>query len=289
MESFSSSLYARPRVTRAAAAKLPMLLNLPADSKLVKHGAHTIFSSASERTVWRVSPLDLIDRLTENMNTIQQLNSDSGVLFPLRDEVEFTSGFCVTRWPLAGHFTDEGERGEALAEALLKLHASLLPTGLKRMDVMPRLDERMARIRALEGFHPSVLSALQHRVEALREPYAAMVASGAALLHGDAHPGNVMSFRGEPVLIDLDDLCLGPAELDAIPTLVSGNRLLRQERWEGFRKVFGDIKEWEHLPAAVESRELSMILRTAAHWNHGEKYRLELLSRLSGSPVWRNV
>lgn len=289
MDSFSSSTYARPRITRNDAAKLPMLLNLPADSKLIKHGAHTIFSSASERTVWRVSPLDLADKLTENMKTIQQLNGDAGILFPFRDEVEFLSGFCVTRWPLVAHVEDERERGEALAETLLKLHAALLPTGLKRVDVMPRLDDRMTRIRALTGFHPSVFSALQDRVEALREPYAAMVASGATLLHGDAHAGNVMRFRGDPILIDLDDLCLGPAELDAIPTFVSGNRLQRRERWEGFKDVFGDIKDWEHLPAAVESRELSMILRTAAYWNHGEKYRSELLSRLSGSPVWRNV
>lgn len=266
-----------------------MLLNLPADSEMIKHGAHTIFSSVSERTVWRVSPLDLADKLTDNMKTIQQLSSDAGILFPFRDEVEFISGFCVTRWPLVGPVVDERERGEALAATLLKLHASLLPTGLKRVNVMPRLDDRMNRIRPLKDFHPSILSALQDRVEALREPYAAMVASGATLLHGDAHAGNVMRFRGNPILIDLDDLCLGPAELDAVPTFVSGHRLQRRERWEGFKDVFGDIKEWEHLPAAVESRELSMILRAAAYWNHGEKYRLELLSRLSGSPIWRNV
>lgn len=266
-----------------------MLLNLPTDSKLIKQGAHTIFSSASERTVWRVSPLDLADRLTDNMNTIQQLSSDAGILLPLRAEVEFTSGFCVTRWPLAGSVTEEHERGEALAESLVKLHASLLPTGLKRVNVMPRLEDRINRIRNLKGFHSSVLSALEDRVEALREPYAAMVASGATLLHGDAHAGNVMLFRGAPALIDLDDLCLGPPELDAIPTFVSGRRLQRTERWDGFKGVFGDIKDWEHLPAAVESRELSMILRTAAYWNRGEKYRLELLSRLSGSPAWRNV
>src|SRR5262249_49847312 len=42
--------------------------------------------------------------------------------------------------------------------------------------------------------------------------------------HGDAYVGNLMTYDGSPVLIDLDDVCRAPRELDFAPSLVSARR-----------------------------------------------------------------
>lgn len=44
----------------------------------------------------------------------------------------------------------------------------------------------------------------------------------AVLCHGDLHPGNIVSRHREPVLLDIDGLCLGPPQWDHAPLLTWG-------------------------------------------------------------------
>jgi Ser/Thr protein kinase RdoA (MazF antagonist) len=114
-----------------------------------------------------------------------------------------TAGFPVSLWTFV-----HGDRPISLAPLLARLHAALADFA----EPLPWLS--VAREQISEGLDsltgtldPSVLSALRARHAAV---LADLPHDGGAVLHGDAHAGNV---RGG-VWIDLEETCRGPVEWD---------------------------------------------------------------------------
>ncbi|GAB3674538.1 aminoglycoside phosphotransferase family protein [Saccharopolyspora tripterygii] len=91
-----------------------------------------------------------------------------------------------------------------------------------------------------------------------------------AVIHADAHLGNVIGGPDGPLLCDLDSLCIGQPEWDLTPIAVGSLRMGYPAEWHReLADAYGfDITSWEGFPVLRELRELKIttgvlpILRT---------------------------
>jgi Ser/Thr protein kinase RdoA (MazF antagonist) len=92
------------------------------------------------------------------------------------------------------------------------------------------------------------------------------------VIHGDAHTGNVLLpaagygavARPEPLLCDLDGVCIGPREWDLVPTAHGATRFGRSPAdYQEFVDVYGfDITAWAGWPVLRRVRELQLVTST---------------------------
>lgn len=82
-----------------------------------------------------------------------------------------------------------------------------------------------------------------------------------AVVHGDAHLGNVIPGAGGPVLCDFDSCCIGPPEWDLTPMAVSAVRFGRPaEHQADLVSGYGfDVTAWEGYEVLRGIRDLKII------------------------------
>lgn len=109
--------------------------------------------------------------------------------------------------------------------------------GRDRSWLIGRIDELRGRWRSLDFMRPY------------------------GLVHGDAHPNNVMRLRnGETILGDWDHTAIGPREWDLVQLHYMRRRFdrLTHEDVEHFAAAYGrDIRDWDGLGTLIEVREIS--------------------------------
>lgn len=143
-------------------------------------------------------------------------------------------GWSVTAWQEVPDVDPTAAVGpEVLGRLAARLHGAtggLDPRGLVACDpVGAALGQVEAAVRA--GATPEgdldVLRAAATRLDASWQDAVAAAreqpddpVAGAAVVHGDLHPGNVVVGRDGPVLVDLELAGWGPRALDAAPTVV---------------------------------------------------------------------
>ena len=195
-------------------------LGLTVDDAIVLHD--------SNRLAVRLLPCDVLARVAPAAHQVAQFEVDLaqrlaetespvGALEPrVEPRVYERDGFVVTLWtyyePVA-----PGEVSPAdFANALERLHA-----GMRKLDVgTPHFTDRVEEAQQLaerwdltpdlaDADRQLLISTLRSRRRAIRE-------FGAAeqLLHGEPHPGNVLSTRTGLLFIDLETCCRGPVEFD---------------------------------------------------------------------------
>jgi hypothetical protein len=250
-------------VTRAiaAATSVAASLGLPASDAVVLHN--------SNKLALRLTPCDVLARVAHVGQEVAQFEVELaqrlaeagcpvGALEPRVEPLVHTrDGFAVTLWvyyePVTPHVSPAG-----YAQALERLHA-----GMRKVDVpSPRFTDRIAEaeeIVASPDLSPELAGAdrvfLSGRLASLRR---AIEDRGAAeqLLHGEPHPGNVLSTKDGPLFIDLETCCRGPVEFDLahVPQAVC-----------------------EHYPGAdrgllEECRQLVFAMVAAWHWDRGDQF-----------------
>jgi len=273
----------RPDVTRAiaAATSVAASLGLPASDAIVLCN--------SNKLAVRLTPCDVLARVAHVGQEVAQLEvelaqrlTEAGCpvcpLDPRVDPLVYTrDGFAVTLWtyyePVTPHVSPAG-----YARALERLHA-----GLRKVDVPgPRFTDRIAEaegIVASPDLSPELSGAdrvfLSSRLGSLRR---AIEERGAVeqLLHGEPHPGNVLSTKNGPLFIDLETCCRGPVEFDLahVPEAVC-------EYYPGVNQGLLD-----------ECRQLVLAMVAAWRWDHrdqfpnGRRFGEELLRSLREGPPW---
>ncbi|WP_285103485.1 phosphotransferase [Promicromonospora sp. MEB111] len=208
-------------VTRAiaAATSLAASLDLPADDAVVLHDSNKLALRLTPCDVFaRVAPVgqevaqfevDLAQRLAE-------VGSPVGRLEPRVDpRVHVRDGFAVTLWTYYEPVTP-GASPADVAKALEELHA-----GMRAVDVpSPRFTDRVTEAEVIVADpdrSPELADAdrvfLGGRLADLRR---AIEERGAVeqLLHGEPHPGNVLSTTSGALFVDLETCCRGPVEFD---------------------------------------------------------------------------
>jgi aminoglycoside phosphotransferase (APT) family kinase protein len=147
-----------------------------------------------------------------------------------------------------------------LARELAAIQRALLSTGIPAG--VPELVDRMARKIRLA---PALTTAEQDEAISRTE----QLPRGAALLHGDLHPGNVLMGANGPVVIDWFDATIGHPVADVVRSSI-----LMQP---------GAASEPRHLPGA--SRELLSQL----HASYLAEFHAELLMSADDLASWQAV
>jgi hypothetical protein len=270
-------------VTRAiaAATSLAASLDLPATDAIVLHN--------SNRLALRLTPGDILARVAPGWHEAAQLEVELaqrlaalgcpvGVLEPRVDPRVYTrDGFDVTLWTYYELVTPPVSPVD-YAKTLERLHA-----GMRDLDVpSPRFTDRIAEaeeVVANPDLSPELADAdrvfLRGRLESLRR---AIDDQGAVeqLLHGEPHPGNVVSTKNGPLFIDLETCCRGPVEFDLAH--------VSEAVCEQYPNINQGLLE--------ECRQLVLAMVAAWRWDRGDqfpnrrRFGEEFLRVLRAGPPW---
>jgi hypothetical protein len=208
-------------VTRAIAAAISIAtsLGLPADDAIVLHNSNKLALRLTPCDVFaRVAPpahgaaqfeIDLAQRLAEAGCPVGTLESQ------VKPRVYSRDNFAVTLWTYYERATPQLAPVE-YARALELLHAGMRKVDMPSPSFMDRITEA-ARVVADPALSPELADAdrvfLGGRLADLRRAIEDRGA-GEQLLHGEPHPGNVLSTQDGPLFIDLETCCRGPIEFD---------------------------------------------------------------------------
>ncbi|MEU3960323.1 phosphotransferase [Streptomyces buecherae] len=208
-------------VTRAIAAAMSVAasLDLSTNDAIVLHN--------SNKLTLRLTPCDVLARVAPagqgvaqfEVELAQRLTEVGCPVRPLEPRVDprvyARDGFAVTLWayyePVAPHASAVDH-----AKALERLHA-----GMREVDVSsPRFTDRIAEaadVVANPDRSPALTDSdrvfLSGRLASLRRAIDERDAVE-QLLHGEPHPGNVLSTQDGLLFIDLETCCRGPVEFD---------------------------------------------------------------------------
>ncbi|MFE0690717.1 phosphotransferase [Streptomyces xiamenensis] len=206
----------------AAATSIAASLGLAADDALVLHD--------SNKLTLRLLPCDVLARVAPvtqqvarfEIDLAQRLAAADCPVATLDPRVEPRAyerdGFVVTFWSYYEPVSTQEPSPADYADALQRLH-----TGMRPLDVpAPHFTERVA--------YALGLLADRERTPALSDPDRELLVGtlgslprvigerGGAeqLLHGEPHPGNLLSTGRGLLFIDLETCCRGPVEFDLV-------------------------------------------------------------------------
>ena len=218
-----------------AAVSTASALGLQVDGTAVVHdGGRVAVRLVPCGVLARVAPKDWEPELRFEADVARRLTETDGPVGELEPRTEarvYTSGeFVLTFWTYYEPVRDDGQsraRHEEFgvstgiapadyAHALVRLHA-----GLRRLDVAaPHISDRVAGCAQLIADHEQTPALLAHDRELLSTTLARVGAAidgwGAdeQLLHGEPHPGNVLSTTRGPLFVDFHTCQRGPVEYD---------------------------------------------------------------------------
>ena len=204
----------------AAAMSIASALDLTVNDAIVLHD--------SNRLALRLLPCDVLARVAHEAHAAAGLEVELGKrlaqpespvarLDPRVTPRAYGSDrFVVTFWTYYEPVSPPSVAPAHYARALEQLHA-----GLRKLDVTtPHFTDRVAeaeQLVATPDHTPALADADRELLSgALRGLKGAIADRGAAeqLLHGEPHPGNVLSTKRGPLFIDLETACRGPIEFD---------------------------------------------------------------------------
>lgn len=209
----------------AAAVSMATALGLRVDDAVVLH--------ASNRIAVRLVPCDVLARVAHvahqagaefEVEIAARLAETDSPVAELESRVErrvyLCDGFAVTLWryyePVSSHDLAPAE----YARALGRLHA-----GMRQIDVpTPHFTDRVAQAQRLVDT-PARTPELDETGRGLLSDTLTRLSRAISdrgtdeqLLHGEPHPGNVLSTTNGPLFIDLETCCRGPVEFDIAHT-----------------------------------------------------------------------
>jgi aminoglycoside phosphotransferase (APT) family kinase protein len=168
-----------------------------------------------------------------------------------------------------------------LAALLRQVHA--LPPPGSVGDWAP-LDDVRARIADAEELDPADRRFLADRCARTQAALDALeFPSPPALLHGDAHLGNVLAGPDGPLLCDFDSACVGPPEWDLVPVAVGVRRFGEPVAvYRELAEAYGfDVMAWRGYPTLQAARELKLTTSVLPILRSHPEVRPELRRRLA--------
>ncbi len=204
----------------AAAMSTASSLDLTVDDVVVLHD--------SNKLTVRLLPCDVLARVAPAAHQVSQFEvelaqrlAESGcpvaALDPRVDpRVYERDGFAVTLWTYYEPATAREVSPASYARALKRLHA-----GMRKLDVpAPHFTDRVEQAQQLVASrdHTPALADADRELlgDTLRRLRRVIGGHGAAeqLLHGEPHPGNLLTTKNGLLFIDLETCCRGPVEFD---------------------------------------------------------------------------
>ncbi|MGI9148458.1 MAG: phosphotransferase family protein [Chloroflexota bacterium] len=267
----------------AAATSIASALGLTVDDSIVL--------SNSNRIAVRLLPCDVLARVAHvaheaaaqfEVELAQRLAKTDNPVATLEPRVEprvfERDGFKITLWTYYEPVTPPEVSPADYANALERLHA-----GMRKLNVTaPHFTQRVAQAQQLVASrdHTPTLADADRELlsNTLRRMRRAIDDRCVAeqLLHGEPHPGNVLSTKNGPMFIDLETCCRGPVEFDLahVPAEVSDR--------------YPDADQ----ELLRECRILVLAMVAAWRWDqgdqlpNGQRAARELVSALREGPPW---
>ena len=184
----------------------------------------------SDKLTLRLLPCDAVARVAHAGQEVAELEvelaqrlaatgSPTVALEPrVAPRVYVRDGFAVTFWTYHEAVSTQGAGPSEYADALRRLHA-----GMRQIDMpTPHFMDRVAQAQALiaDRSRTPELSDVDRALlgSTLRTVSREIQDRGAPeqILHGEPHPGNLLSTNDGPLFIDLETCCRGPVELDIV-------------------------------------------------------------------------
>ena len=209
----------RPRAM-AAAVSVVTALGLTVDDTIVLHDSNTL--------TLRLLPCDVLARVAPVEHQVAQFEIELARLLAesgspvaalearVEPRVYERDGFTVTLWTYYEPAGPPEPSPAGYASALERLHA-----GLRKLDVpAPHFTDRVEQAQQLVASRdrtPALADADRELLgDTLRNLRRATGDRNAAeqLLHGEPHPGNLLSTENGLLFIDLETCCRGPVEFD---------------------------------------------------------------------------
>ena len=208
------------RRAMAAAKSVASALGLTADDAIVLHD--------SNKLTLRLLPGDVVARVAPVGHQVAQFEIELAQLLAasgspvaalearVEPRVYERDGFAITLWTYYEPVASQAISPADYARALGRLHA-----GLRTLDIpAPHFSDRVEQARQLVADRdrtPALADGDREFLgDAVRALGRAIGDRGAAgqLLHGEPHPGNVLTTRNGPLFVDLETCCRGPVEFD---------------------------------------------------------------------------
>jgi len=265
-----------------AAVSAASALHLRIDEAIVLHNSNKLALRLLPCDVFaRVAPVgeevaqfevELAQRLAETESPVAALEPR------VEPRVHERDGFALTLWTYYDPVTPREVPPADYANALERLHV-----GMRNVDVpTPRFTDRVAEAQQLVARRERTPALTDEDRDllgsTLRDSTRAIEESRVAeqLLHGEPHPGNVLSTKNGLLFIDLETCCRGPIEFDLahVPEEVS-------DCYPGAdRRVLGECR--------------LLVLAMVATWRSdrgdqlpdGQRAGRELLGALRAGPPW---
>jgi thiamine kinase-like enzyme len=204
----------------AAAMSTASSLDLTVDDAILLHD--------SNKLTLRLLPCDVLARVAPVAHQVAQFEIElaqrlaesespvAGLEPRVEPRVYERDGFVVTLWTYYELATPREVSPADYAHALGRLHA-----GMRKLDV-PTLHftdrvEQAQQLLASRDHTPALADADRELLgDTLRSLRRVIGERGGAeqLLHGEPHPGNVLTTKNGLVFIDLETCCRGPVEFD---------------------------------------------------------------------------
>jgi aminoglycoside phosphotransferase (APT) family kinase protein len=267
---------------RAAARSTASGLGLAADDSIVLHDSNKLTVRLLPcEVVARVAPLahqvarfeiELAQRLAESGSPVAVPDPRAEL------HVYESDGFAVTLWtyykPALSGPISPGD----YANALERLHADMRTLDLRTPHFTDRVEEAQHLVETTHLTPDLAAADRELLITTLRSRRQAIVGRAAAeqLLHGEPHPGNLLSTKSGLLFIDFETCCRGPVEFDLahVPEDVS-------ERYAGADQ---DLLS--------QCRVLVLAMVAAWRWDRGDQFpdrqraARALLRALRMGPPW---
>ncbi len=204
----------------AAAMSTASSLDLRVDDAILLHD--------SNKLTLRLLPCDVLARVAPvadqvahfELEIAQRLAETGSPVAALEPRVEprvyERDGFAVTLWTYYEPATPREVSSADYADALGRLHA-----GMRKLDVpTPHFTDRVGQAQQLVASrdHTPALADADRELlgNTLRSLRRAIGERGGAeqILHGEPHPGNVLTTKSGLLFIDFETCCRGPVEFD---------------------------------------------------------------------------
>jgi hypothetical protein len=185
----------------------------------------------------------------------------------------------VTVWQKVASTGQEPTAAD-LSVLLLRVHALPPPDGLATWSPMDAVRARVGDAEELRDRDRQFLLGRCDELETALDQLDFALPRG--LVHGDAHPGNVLVGPGGPVLCDFDSSCVGPPEWDLTPLAVGRERFGDPAgRYQSLVDGYGfDVTSWSGFPVLRAVRELKLTTSVLPILRSHPNVREELHRRL---------
>ncbi|WP_143261688.1 phosphotransferase family protein [Allokutzneria sp. NRRL B-24872] len=232
------------------------------DATLVQAVDNSVFRLARTPAFIKVMTNPFLAHRARNSVAAARLLAAAGVpavrpLFDVPNPV-FVDECSVSFWHEEPGSTASPSGGE-LARRLAQLHR--LPTTSPVLLDWDPVAALRSRIGGADAAEPSDIDFLTRRCDEIEAELAELSYElPTAVIHGDAHPGNLIMTPAGSLLCDLDTVAIGPQEWDLVPVAVRQLRFAPRTGWHSeMVAAYGvDVTEWDGFPVLRDLRELDL-------------------------------